>query len=414
MNSKYTFLLVLVLILGSCKSENNNVYEWRGNGRTGIFPDTGLLEEWPPEGPPELWAIEGLGNGHGSPTFTDKHFYITGEKDTMAVLQCYDIEGNAIWESVLGPEWTRSYPGSRSAPTIVGNLLYTVTGMGDIFCVDSENGEIIWSKKFIDDADGIPIMHGFSEAPVIDGDMVFWVPGGRKVNAAALDRFTGEYIWISDGVGERSGYNQGNLIRLADRNIFVTFSAYHLMGFDTKTGELLWTHEQDNLEPAERKLGMGDTHSNSVIFDDGFIYYQAGDGNCGVKLNLSGDGSEITEVWRNGSFDGFMGGIVKYGDYIFGSSATKPELRVINALTGTLTDSLRIGQGALIAADKMLYYYSQAGRLHLLSHEQGKVSDVSSFRISRGSLQHFAHPVINKGILYQRHGDVLMAFDIRE
>jgi hypothetical protein len=109
-----------------------------------------------------------------------------------------------------------------------------------------------------------------------------------------------------------------------------------------------------------------------------------------------------------------MGGIVKYGDYIFGSSASKPELRVIDALSGTLTDSLRIGQGALIAADNMLYYYSQAGRLHLLSHEQGKVSELSSFRISRGSLQHFAHPVINKGILYQRHGDVLMAFDIRE
>jgi len=56
------------------------------------------------------------------------------------------------------------------------------------------------------------------------------------------------------------------------------------MGHDTKTGELLWTQNQDNTKPDERKPGLGDTHSNTIIFDDGNIYYAAGDGNGGVKL----------------------------------------------------------------------------------------------------------------------------------
>ena len=60
----------------------------------------------------------------------------------------------------------------------------------------------------------------------------------------------------------------------------------------------------------------------------------------------------------------------------------------------------------------MLYYYTQKGDMTLLSYNQGKMEKVSSFRIKKGTLQHFAHPVINKGILYQRHGDVMMAFDI--
>jgi hypothetical protein len=62
----------------------------------------------------------------------------------------------------------------------------------------------------------------------------------------------------------------------------------------------------------------------------------------------------------------------------------------------------------------MLYYYSHKGEMNLVSTEDGKMSKISSFRIKEGSMQHFSHPVINKGILYQRHGNVLMAYDIRK
>ena len=132
-----------------------------------------------------------------------------------------------------------------------------------------------------------------------------------------------------------------------------------------------------------------------------------------MKLRLSEDGTTITELWRNKGFDSFMGGIVKIGDYIYGCGTAKPDLRAINTNTGQLTDSLRIGSGAIISADNMLYYYTQKGDLMLLSYNQGKIEKVSSFRINEGTREHFSHPVINKGILYQRHGNTLMAFDIR-
>jgi hypothetical protein len=109
-----------------------------------------------------------------------------------------------------------------------------------------------------------------------------------------------------------------------------------------------------------------------------------------------------------------MGGIVKIGDYIYGSGTVKPELRSINASTGILADSLKIGSGAIIAADNMLYYYTQKGDMMLLSYDQGKIEKVSSFRIKKGTLQHFSHPVIHNGVLYQRHGNTLMAFDIQK
>lgn len=411
---KKYLLFILTVLFSACAAQDDKIYEWRTNERDGIFDEDKLIKEWPDDGPQVLWSIEDLGNGYGSPTFNETHFFITGEKDSVTNLYCFNLEGKKIWETALGKEWMRSFPGTRSAPTIVGDLLYVVNGYGHIYCVSTLSGEIVWWNDFYRDYNGIETLHGISEAPVIEGDKVFYTPGGYEHNVVALNRFTGETIWSNPGLRERSGYNQGKLIRLQDRNIFVTFSAYHLLGFDSETGELLWSHKQDNYTPDQHKLGLGDTHCNSVLYDDGYIYYQAGDGNCGVKLKLSADGSSIEELWRNQRFNGYMGGIIKVGNFIYGSSGTKPDLLSISASTGKTVDSLRIGVGALIGADNLFYYYEQRGLMRLVEYKEGKLKEVSSFRVKQGTKEHFAHPVINNGILYQRHGDALIAYDIRE
>ncbi|MBE0676724.1 MAG: PQQ-binding-like beta-propeller repeat protein [Bacteroidales bacterium] len=405
-----TFSLSLIV---SCQNQAT-IYEWRGPDRTGIYPDKGLLTEWPEEGPAELWSTDNLGNGYGSPVFAENEFFITGETDSVTYLFCFDIGGTQKWKTRLGGEWMRSYPGGRDAPTVAGNLVYVGTGLGNLYCVNRKDGKIVWSKELKADFDGLLPLHGYSEAPLLDGDRVFWTPGGKENNVVALNRFTGEIMWSHPGYGEAQGYNQAKLIKLAERNLLVTFSSWHLMGFDAATGDLLWSHEQDNLTPDRRKPGYGDTHCNTVIYEPGFIWYVAGDGNCGVKLSLSADGTAISEIWRNKGFDSYMGGIVKLGDYLYGGCNAKPELRSINAITGETVDSLRTGPGAVISAEGLLYYYSQRGEMMLLKSVNGKFEKISSFRITKGTREHFSHPVINKGILYQRHGNSLMAYDIRK
>lgn len=411
---KYILSAFLLLMLLSCSSSQPEVYEFRGSDRSGIFPDTDLLKEWPLEGPEEIWTIENLGWGYGSPTFVEDRFYITGTVDSLAHLFSFDLAGNRVWQTSLGKEWMTSFPGSRSAPTVVDELLYIGTGMGNLFCVNRDDGSINWSLDFSEDFQGQYPLHGHSEAPVLMDGMVFWTPGGETHNVVALDRFTGELIWSHPGFGEYSGYNPGKLLSHNGRKIFVTFSAYHLMGFDAESGELLWSEEQFGVSPEERKLGMGDTHANSVVYSDGSIYYAAGDGNRGVRLDLSEDGSEVREVWRNEKFDSFMGGIVMIGNYLYTSGTSTQFLLSIDASTGILTDSLKIGQGALIAADERLYYYNQRGEMRLISYSEGLMKELSSFKITKGSRHHFSHPVIYEGVLYQRRGDALMAYNIQE
>jgi outer membrane protein assembly factor BamB len=390
------------------------IYEWRGTDRKGIYNESNLLKYWPAEGPKEIWSIDNIGNGFVSPIFTEDRFYITGEIDSMVILYSYNLKGEKQWQTTLGKEWMKSYPGARSIPTIVDDLIYVGSGLGNLYCVNKSDGKVVWSKDLIKDLKGILPLHGHSEAALIQNEKIFWTAGGKVNNVVAMNRFTGKLIWANKGFGETSAYNPPALIEHGGRSILVTFSSYHLMGFDTKDGKLLWSHEQDNFTPDKRGPGYGDTHCNTVLYENGFIYYVAGDGNGGVKLKLSPDGGSITQVWRNKGFDSYMGGFVKLDNFLYCGGTITPDLRSINAETGILTDSLRIGTGAIIAADDMIYYYSQKGDLMLIGYNQGKIEKISSFRIKKGNAQHFSHPVINKGVLYQRHGKVLMAFDIRK
>ena len=408
----YVSLILTGLLMNAC-STPVKIWEWRGEDRNGIYPDVELLKAWPEEGPALAWEYEGVGNGYGSPVFTDDGMYIMGELDSLAWLFYFDPAGTLLWKKDFGPEWVKNWNGSRCAPTIVDNLVYVVSGMGNLYCFDRHSGEVQWKVDMVEDLHGEYPLFGYSEAPAIDGDLIFCVPGGSDTNVVALNRMTGELVWKNAGVGERPGYNQPRVIELESRNVFVTFSAYHMLGFDTQTGELLWTHVQDNTLPEDRKPGVGDTHANTVLWQDGFIYYAEGDGNCGVKLKLSADGGSIEEVWRNKDFDSYMGGIVMLGDYMYGCGTAARDLKSIHIETGEIGCILDAGTGSLIAADGMLYYYNWRGEVMLITADPVNMEIKGKFRMTKGTKEHFCHPVIHEGKLYVRHGNVIQAYQIK-
>ena len=389
--------------------------QWRGNDRKGVYDEKNLLKKWPSAGPELLWNVEIIGNGYGSPAVTGDRVYITGEIDSLAYLFSFDLKGKLLWKSDFGKEWVKTFPGSRSTPTVAGDLIYVTSGLGNLACFDARNGQKKWFVDMIRDLHGQSTMHGHSESPLVDGDKVFLVPGGKDTNVVAFDRMTGKILWICKGKGERPAYNSPVLISLKERDLLVTFSAYSLMGIDTKNGELLWVHEQDNTPLDKRgQLGWGDTHSNSIWYENGFIYYIEGDGNGAVKLQLSPDGKQISQVWRNQDIDNYLGGFIIKGNTIFSCVSEKKGLRTIDANTGKIIDSLKCGTGTVILSDDMLYYYNQKGDMDLINPVPQKPGIISSFKITAGTKEHFSHPVISGGILYIRHGKVLQAYDIKK
>ena len=414
MKNHHNLPVLLILLIWSASLHAQVTAQWRGIDRAGIYNEKNLLKTWPSGGPALLWENGTIGNGYGSPAITDDRIYICGEIDTTGYLFAFDHNGKLIWKSGYGNEWVLNYQGARCAPTVAGDLIYVSSGLGNVACFNIKKGETKWSVDMLKDLRGRFTLFGHAESILVDGDKVFLVPGGLYDNVVAMNRFTGKVLWVCKGQGEIPGYNSPYMIRLPERNVLVTFSAYSLLGIDAKTGELLWTHNQVNIPVDERKPGNGDTHSNTILYENGFIYYIAGDGNGAVKLELSGDGKQIKQIWRNKGIDNYMGGFIKTGNYIYSCLSEKKVLISLDANTGQIADSLKVGTGTIIFSDGLLYYYNQKGEMNLVKPEQGNLRLISSFKITAGTKEHFSHPVIHNGVLYIRHGKVFQAYSIKK
>ena len=401
----HLILLPLFLVLLTTSLSAQEVLQWRGADRRGFYHETELLQSWPIGGPELIWEFPEAGSGYSSPLITNHRIYITGEIDTITYLFALDKSGKLIYKTPVGKEWTINYPGSRATPTLVDDLIYVTTGMGTVACLEAADGNVRWSLNMQQDLHAPGITFGYAEALLVDGNTVFCAPGNPDTNVVDLDRFTGKIQWICKGLGEHTAYCSPLLIRLPERDIMVTFTAHALLGIDTKEGTLLWSHTQDS---------EGDVHINTPWYEDGFIYYITGDGNGSVKLKLSDDGTAITEVWRNKACDNTMGGFIKLGNYIYTASYEKRKWYVQDATTGANVDSVKFDKGGTIFADNMLYLYNERGQLGLFKPNGPTMEMVSSFKITRGTKAHYAHPVICDGIMYVRHGNSLMAYNVKK
>jgi len=398
------FALPLLVLIVSC-TRQPEIAQWRGPNRDGHYPDKGLLKQWPAEGPKLIWATDTVGDGYGSPVVTHDGLFITGAIDSTGYLYSFDLKGNLRWKVAYGPEWATNFPGSRSAPTVVDDLVYAVSGKGEMACLNRIDGSKVWSVNLFTDLHGKNTIFGYSEGLLVKDQMIYCAPGGADTNVVALDRFTGKMIWNCKGVGQLSAFCSPKIIQQGKHNILLTFSELSMLGIDANDGKLLFTHKQDTL---------GNVHSNAPIFDKGYLYYVAGDGNRTVKLKLAEDGESIKEVWRCKPFDNIMGGVVQLGNQLIATGHRKQELMSLDMQKGIVTQSLKIGRGATIEADGMVYLYDEKGNVHLVDPTGDELKEVSTFKVTRGTKEHFSHPVIGNGVLYIRHGKSLMAYDIRK
>lgn len=406
------FRLFLFAILSCCTllSRAQTISQWRGINRDGKYNEQHLLQKWPAEGPTLLWANEDIGAGFGAPTITNDEIILNGSIDSMSYTFALDLNGHLRWKIPNGKEFTgdgyaANFPGPRSTPTVVDNLIYVNSGIGRIACLDKETGKETWAVDMIKDFGGIMNQHGYVESLLVDDNLVFCFPGGPKTNVAALDRFSGKTVWTSKVMGDTVSYCSPMVINFPTRKVLVTFSGHFLIGLDAKTGELLWSQEQ--------AYHQWHQHCNTPIFENGYLYYIAGEGNGAVKLELSADGSSYREIWRNFNIKNVFGGFVKINDCIFTPDRDQ-RLKCLDAKTGRVTDSIRVNKGNIIYADSMIFCYSDNGDVNLIRLTGHNMGISGKFKINKGTKEHFAHPVIDRGVLYIRHGKGLMAYNVKQ
>jgi outer membrane protein assembly factor BamB len=411
--AKLIFIGILtVACIGSTAAQT--VHEWRGAGRTGIYNETSLMKKWPAAGPALLWDSNDAGAGFSSVTVADDAVYITGKKGEYDYLTAYTQDGKMKWSTRYGKASDSNYPDSRSTATFAAGKLYVVSGEGDMVCIDT-NGKIVWSVNYFRKFNALAPRFGISESPVVFDGKVIGTPGGSKAAAVAFNAATGEVVWTTPPINEGTQYVNPLVISSGGKNILVTVTTGHILGINLTDGKLMW---KVNCEALNSDPGGRRNHANTPVYRDGYLLVANGYSQVAVKLKINPDGSTPTIVWKNTDLTPHVGGAVLLGNLIFSSTHDNNSMGrwiCVDWNTGrTLWINNWHNKGSVISADGMLYIYEERrGNVGLVNPSDEKLDVVSEFNISKGTGPYWAHPVINRGKLFIRHGEYLAVYSLR-
>lgn len=386
--------------------------QWRGPDRNGVSEETGLLKEWPEGGPELVRTVTGLGDGFSSPSIADGVIYITGTTDNVEHLSARDLEGNLKWKKDYGKAF-KSYPNARTTPTVDGDFVYVISGSGEIACFDKASGDVKWSVPALEKFEGKYGSWGVAESALIVDNKLIYTPCGDKTTMVALDKATGETVWMSESVGGTSGYSSAILVEKGGRRQIINVTGSYMIGVNPEDGKIEWKVNYKEAAP-----GGNDINVASPVYHDGRVFFTSGYDHAGVMLEISEDGASASVAWVNSDLDNHHGGVVLVDGYIYGSNWInngKGNWLCVDWNSGETKYEKEWGnKGAIISADGMLYCYDEkGGTLGLVKASPEDFVVVGSVKITQGEAQHWGHPVISDGLLYVRHGDALMVYNIK-
>jgi len=362
------------------------------------------MKSWPADGPELLWHFDGLGYGYSSVSIAGDKLFVTGYTDGRGYLYVLNMEGKLLNKVEYGPEYDESYTGARSTVMHDDGKLYVVSGMAVLYCYDILTLKLLWKKDYIREYEAKNTAHGWNGPSLIVGEKLIIAPGGKKHNVLALNKTTGDIIWCSEGAGDMAGY--GTPIYIGDQQTpqVVVMMADNIIGLDITDGKLLWSHWHTN---------RFREHPNTPVYSNNMLFCTSDYGKGSEMLRLTNGGRSVSKVWELTELSHKTGHVVKFGDYIYGSGE-KTNWYCVEWQTGKIMYADNsIGVGAIVAADGMLYCYSERGEMALVKPNPHQFEIAAKFRITLGTEQHWAHPAIYRGVLYVRHGDSLMAYKIK-
>jgi outer membrane protein assembly factor BamB len=400
-------------------SGNQKISEWREEDRTGISAEKGLLKSWPAEGPQLIWSNSELPKGHSSVTFGNNTIYLTGNDDQNDILVALDSYGKVKWQTPYGRMWKASNPESRCTPTVEGDKVYVSSGFGDLACIDGNTGSIIWSVKASEIYKGTYGSWGIAESLIIDGEKIYFTTGGPETMTIALNKATGELIWKTESLNVPASYSSPVLIDYNDYKLLVNVSPIFVYGVDVTDGTIVWNINHHKALGKSNDGDDGQILCVTPVFHDNKIYFTGGYNHGSILIDLSENGRKASVKWTNTDLDVHHGGVVLVDGYIYGANWLNNgngNWCCVDWNTGkTMWEEHWKCKGSVIYADGMLYIYDEkTGFAGLIRPNPEKFELVSNFRVKAGSGPYWAHPVIHNGILYLRHGEALLAYDIRE
>jgi hypothetical protein len=408
--------------------------QFRGPSRDGCSKETGLLKEWPEGGPKLLWKYSKTGVGFAGPAIVGDRLFIEGGKGQDDVLFALDIQNGVkeLWSARMGPifqwkgnEWNA---GPNVTPTVDGETVYALGGLGDLVAVETKSGKVIWKKNLPADFGGevnpigggsedpTPLGWGFAGAPLVNGDHLVVSPGGKQGLLAALDKKTGDLIWQSKEVKEQTSYSSPLLISVDGVKQYVQVTNAGSVGVAVENGKRLWSYR--------RKPAYDDVVIATPIYSNGLLFSTVGfaQGSDLIRLSKNGSTIDVETVYSNKAIENRDGGVVLVDGYLYGHSENKgwfcQEFK-----TGKMMWSDRevLPRGSILFADGNLYCSPEKGGVIVMIeatpkgwNERGRLKLPETSKQRKPSGGFWTYPVIANGKLYLRDQELLFCYDIRK
>ena len=400
------------------KDQAVNWPQWRGPHRDGISVEQGLLQSWSDDGPPLAWKTSGLGSGYASISIADGRIFTMGERDGAEFVLALDSsDGKELWATEVGGPFEASGKGPRSTPTIDGALVYAIGPLGDLVCLETATGKVVWRTNFIKDLGGRRPGWGYCESPLVDGDKLICTPCGSEATMVAFNKSTGDVLWkcAVPGIGRGAGYSSIVISEACGVKQYVQLlgAGCGCVGVQAANGKLLWGYG---------RVGNGTASIPTPIVQGDHVFCSSGYGTGAALLQLEKAGEEIkaNEVYflDGKTFQNHHGGMILIGEHIYAGSGHNNgfpvclEMKSGEIVWGGRQRGPGSGSAAIVFADGELYFRYQDGTMALIKATPEEYKLEGKFKIPEVRNPSWAHPVVVGGKLYLREQDNLFVYDV--
>ncbi len=383
--------------------------EFHGPGRLNKSPETGLLKEWPKDGPRLLWKFSDCGVGYAGVTIAEGMAFTSGDFDEDEYILALGLDGTLKWRVRNGKAWKGPQPGARTVPTWHNGMVYHMNAHGILSAYEAATGKQAWSVDLKERFEARAGAWGFTEHVLVDGDMLMCMPGGKKGRVVALDPKTGDTIWANTEIQDRAAYSSPLIAVHNGVRQFVTLAHETVLGVEVGSGKLLWTHKHPS---------TCDQNVTKPIFHGGSVFVTSGHRGGGRLVRLAPDSKSASEAWFGTDLDNCHGGVILHEGYLYGSGCRlyKMGLVCVDFETGrTMFNAQDIGKVSVTWADGRLYCLGNDATMALVEITPKAARIVSRFLPPwRNKPPCLSHPVVCGGRLYIRHLNELFAYDVRE
>ena len=233
--------------------------QWLGPQRDAVWRETGIVEKFAAEGLKYRWRVP-IGAGYAGPAVAKGRVYVLDRQlasgasnptnpftpgvipGSERVLCLNEADGKLLWKHEYDCAYTVSYgSGPRCTPTVHEGKVYTLGAEGNLVCLDTEKGGVVWSRDFKKDFHLKTPLWGFAGHPLVDGNKLICLVGGEGSVAVAFDKETGKEIWRALSAKE-PGYAPPMIYQFAGKRQLILWHPEAVNSLDPDTGKVFWTY----------------------------------------------------------------------------------------------------------------------------------------------------------------------------